>query len=70
MSISMLKQNIELLAEVSKRFQELLSRGDINISGAEIKKIKENLETFKNYIKFLTANIEQLIREEEGNLIL
>ena len=70
MSISMLKQNIELLAEVSKKYQELLSQGEVNISSTEIKKIKENLETFKNYIKFLTANIEQLIREEEGNLSL
>lgn len=66
----MLKQNIELLSEVSKRYQELLGHGDINLSSMEIKKIRENLETFKNYIKFLTANIEQLIREEEGNLNL
>lgn len=67
MSLSMLKQNIELLIEVSKKYQELANISEVSSSGAEIKKIKEALEKFKIYIKFLTSNIEQLIREEREN---
>lgn len=70
MTLSMLRQNIELLNEVSKKYQELVGKRGTTLSGAEIKNLKDSLETFKSYIKFLTANIEQLIREEEGNLTL
>ncbi|MDP2946895.1 MAG: hypothetical protein Q8N88_02165 [Nanoarchaeota archaeon] len=68
MSISMLRQNIELLNEVSKKYQELINKGSVSISSLELKKIKETLDKFKTYIKFLTANIEQLIKEEQEML--
>ena len=61
----MLRQNIELLNEVSKRYQELVNRGNVSVGSTELKKIKEALDKFKSYIRFLTMNIEQLIKEEQ-----
>lgn len=68
MSLSMLKQNIELLNEVSKKYQELMSSANISMPSAELKKIGETLNRFKTYIRFLTVNIQQLIKEEQETL--
>lgn len=64
----MLRQNIELLNEVSKRYQGLVNKSGVSISSLELKKIKETLDKFKTYIRFLTMNIEQLIKEEQEML--
>jgi len=69
MKLSMLRQNIELLNEVSIKYNDLINRRNVTSSSTELKKIGEIVSRFKTYIKFLTTNVEQLIKEEEGNLV-
>jgi len=64
----MLRQNIELLKEVSKKYQSAMEKTQINLSRSEKKRVEENLKKFKKYIKFLTSNINEIVKEEESKI--
>ena len=68
MTLGMLKQNIKTLNEAALNYQNLLNKKDVVGGKAELKKLKEELEYFKNYITILSASIQKLIKEEKDGL--
>ncbi len=68
MTLGMLKQNIKTLNEAALNYQNLMNKKEVVGGKAELKKLKEDLGYFQNYITILSASIQKLIKEEKDGL--
>lgn len=65
MSFAMLKQNAQILAEVSRNYEKLLERKKI-AGKEENERIEMQLKNFKNQFLYLLTSINKLTQEEKN----
>lgn len=68
MTLGTLKQMVKILNEVVINYQDLIEKKEVIGTRTGLKKLKEDLQYFKNYITVLTASIQKLIQEEKDGL--
>lgn len=66
MSIEMLKQNAEILLEVSMNYEKLLEKRKATKSPAEIAQLDSQIKSFKDQFLYLLAAINKLVQQEKN----
>ncbi len=65
MSIAMLKQNAEILLEVSENYENLLQKLK-NANKEDAAKYEMNIKNFKNQFLYLLTAIHKLVEQEKN----
>ena len=66
MSIAMLKQNADILLEVSRNYEKLLEKRESTTNKIEKEQIDIQIKNFKNQFLYLLAAINKLGNQEKN----
>ncbi|HIH25326.1 MAG TPA: hypothetical protein HA226_00955 [Nanoarchaeota archaeon] len=66
MSIAMLKQNADILLEVSRNYERLLEKREQAKNKIEKEQIDIQIKNFKNQFLYLLAAINKLVNQEKN----
>ena len=66
MSLALLKQNAEILLEVSRSYEKFLEKRKNAKSQAEISQLDLQINSFKNQFLFLLAAINKIVEQEKN----
>ena len=62
----MLKQNSDILVEVSKNYEKLLEKKSLSKNKTEIEQIDIQIKNFKNQFLYLLTAINKLVTQEKN----
>ncbi|MEK6956082.1 MAG: hypothetical protein AABW52_05460 [Nanoarchaeota archaeon] len=66
MSIAMLKQNADILIEVSKNYEKLLEKRELSKSKTEKEQIDIQIKNFKSQFLYILAAINKIVNQEKN----
>ena len=66
MSLAMLKQNSDILVEVSKNYEKLLEKKLSSKNKTEIEQLDLQIKNFKNQFLYLLTAINKLVNQEKN----
>jgi len=66
MSLSMLKQSIKNLSEISENYEKMLDRLEVSTNKKEQEQLQQNLLLFKRQMDSLMEVIKEQIKEEKN----
>ncbi|MEK6948254.1 MAG: hypothetical protein AABX19_03335 [Nanoarchaeota archaeon] len=66
MSIAMLKQNADILIEVSKNYEKLLEKKELSKSITEKEQLDIQIKNFKSQFLYILAAINKIVNQEKN----